>query len=220
MRHQPSSTAKVLTFPARPDVSSEIRLAADRPRSILFVRSVALPIALESLAAIRAANPDARITVLTNEASTRAIETSGNADEVLRYSPTRYGIVAAGLRRIGVLRVRRFDLVLVPYIGRSWLPFWNVGRFALALRGLDTRWLAAESASTSVDLTRCEAVTIRAWSRAMGPGRRARLALVALLKWPALLTATVLGLAVLAIVAPVLFLFVWLTPPPENGDGH
>jgi hypothetical protein len=194
-------------------------VAGRRQRSILFVRSVALPLALKSLAAVRAGSPDARITVLTNEASARAIEKTGHADEVIRYSAARFGIIDAGFRRLLPLRARHFDAVLVPYAGTEWLPFWNVGRFALALSARSTRWLPAESASAAIDVDTCERVTVEAWSRAMSPGRRARLALVAVLKWPMLLSATLVALVMLAILAPLLFFFVWLTPAPERPNG-
>jgi len=194
-------------------------LAGRKQRSILFVRSVALPLALKSLAALRAGSPHARITVLTNEASARAIEKTGHADEVIRYSATRFGITAAGFRHLLPLRARHFDAVLVPYAGTAWLPFWNVGRFALALSAGSTRWLPAESMSSAVDVDTCERVTVGTWWRATSPGRRARLALVAVLKWPVLLSATLVALVMLAILAPLLFFFVWLTPSPERSNG-
>jgi hypothetical protein len=218
MLRQPAVSSEVPDAPDVSVVAVEERAGASR-RSVLFVRSVALPTALRALAALRAGNRDAHITVLTNDDSARAIEASGHADEIVRYSPVRFGLFAAGLRRLAALRARRFDLVLVPYAGSSWLPFWNVGRFGLALGGGATRWLAAETAGASVDISGCEAVSLRAWSRTTTPGRRVRLALLALLKWPALLTATLLLLAGLALVTPVLFLFVWLTPT-EQAHGN
>jgi hypothetical protein len=194
-------------------------VAVRKQRSILFVRSVALPLALKSLAAVRAGSPEARITVLTNEASARAIETTGHADEVIRYSAARFGIIDAGFRRLLPLRARHFDAVLVPYAGAEWLPFWNVGRFALALSARSTRWLQADSASSTIDVDTCERVTVGAWSRAMSPGSRARLTLVAVLKWPMLLSASLVALVMLAILAPLLFFFVWLTPPSGKLNG-
>jgi hypothetical protein len=78
-------------------------------------------------------------------------------------------------------------------------------------------WLSAETPS-AVDLSGCEAVSIAAWWRASSPSRRARMAVVRLLKWPALMVAPAVGLSVLAIVAPMMFPFVWLTPSPEPSD--
>jgi hypothetical protein len=134
--------------------------------SLLFVRSVPLPVALRSVQAIRQAHPEARLTVLTGTASISGFESDHLADQIIPYQASRFGVLAAGPDCIHRLRMGKFDCVLVPYIGADWWRFRNVGRMALVIGGRATLWLPCRDHKPLADLETCTPVLWRSfWLR-------------------------------------------------------
>jgi hypothetical protein len=187
--------------------------------SILFIRSVPLPLALQSLRALRQVYPEARLTVLSGPASVSSLESEHVVDRIIPYRGSRFGIFAAGPKCLLQLRTERFDYVLVPFTGADSLPFWNVGRMALMLAGGAVVWLACDDLGTGVDLKTCRHVSWREmWQRtsSMSGIRRTSLKI---LKWPFLCLFYAVAMPLLTMLAAVLLPLVWFKPTADD-DRH
>jgi len=190
---------------------------AHRPAaSLLFIRSVPVPMAQAVLARLRRAYPDATVTALTSPASARPIEETEAVDEIQAYRSSRFGLRAAGARLLFALRRRRFDYVIVPTTGAHWLPFWNVGRVALAIGGRTAVWLPCDRTAETIDLDRCLPISVHAWRRSASVSTRLRALALTGLKWPLLTVFYGVSMILLAILALVLLPLVWLKPDPES----
>lgn len=183
--------------------------------SILFIRAIPLPVTEGALAEIRRTQPRARLEVVTNAAAGAPLLERGLADAIHRYDRRRFGILAAGPRLLLRLRRRRFDVVIVPYVGRR-QRFRNVARLALVLRGRRTLWLDAEGESRAGDPLRGPALTWDEWWRSVTPRDRLRLAVLRAVKWPLLGLAYAVAMPALSLLALVLFGLVWLKPQPDR----
>lgn len=180
--------------------------------AMLFIRSVPVPIAQGLVTRIRRAYPKATLAALTNAGGVEPLEATGAVDEIHPYRSRQFGLLAAGAALLLRLRRRRFDCVIVPFVGTRWLPFWNVGRMALAIGAHRTVWLPCEAATPDVDLERCPSVSFRDWRRSVGVLTRVRLAVLRLLTWPLLTVFYVGSMALLMGLAVVLLPLVWLKP--------
>lgn len=140
------------------------------PPALLFIRATPLPQAVRALSNLRRAFPHAYVTTLTHESSRRAIEDTGLVDRIFVLTGSRFGVLAAGLRLILMMRRQQFDYVIVPFTGRRCEAFWNVGRMALAFGGRRTIWLPADLV-TAGELDQCLPVSYREWRRRTTPRR-------------------------------------------------
>lgn len=189
-----------------------------RVRSILFIRSIPAEPALRGLRWLRQNAPAAHITALTSASSRAAIEAAGIVNAIDIQQRPRFDTALAGLPQR--LRLRRwgFDAVVVPCTGRR-RAFANVARFALALGGRTTLWLDCdrlpEPGSLDAALDR---VTAADAETPNGAGARIRQALFAAIKWPALLAAFAIAMALLAATAAILLPLVWLKPAPPDEE--
>ena len=184
--------------------------------SLLFVRSVPLAMALPALRWLRENASGATITALTSPGAKPALEGDGVVDACEIYDAPRLGVAAAGPRRIQQLTRRRFDIVVVPYVGDR-RDYWKVARLALAIRGTATLWLRCdhlpERGDPQVVLPR---VALADWWRETRTTARLRLLLLGAIKWPALVAGYVLGMAALTALAAILLPLVWLKPATEE----
>ena len=188
--------------------------------SVLFIRSVPVPIAQGLVRQLRRAYPHATLSALTNIGGIEPLQATRMIDEIHPYRSNQFGLVAAGARLLLQLRRRRFDCVVVPFTGARWLPFWNVGRMALVIGGHRTVWLPCEEADQGVDLGGCRTVTILDWRRSIGGLTRARLLLLRLLTWPLLAIFYIGSMVMLTALAAVLLPLVWLKPDDSDGAGQ
>ncbi len=185
-------------------------------RSLLFLRSVPVAEAVACLRWLRQQAPGAEVTALTSAAGRAPLEAAGVIDVCEIYEPARMGIAAAGPLRVLRLARRRFDVVVVPHVGNR-RHYWNVARFALALRGRVTLWLQCDALPSGGDprLVLDPVLLDDVWREARNRGAY-RAALLAAIKWPALLAVYAAGMVVLAVSAAVLLPLVWLKPDPAG----
>jgi hypothetical protein len=185
--------------------------------SLLFVRSVPPALALPALRWLRENASGATITALTSTSGRRALEGSGMVDACEIYEGRRLGIAALGPRRLFGLARRRFDVVVVPYVGNR-RDYWNVARLALAILGDVAVWIKCDGLPGGGDpRVVLDRVVLADWWRETRTPTRLRLLLLRALKWPALVVAFALGMVVLGLLAATLIPFVWLKPEPEAG---
>lgn len=186
--------------------------------SLLFVRSVPPAMAVPALKWVRRYAGGATITALTSAGGRLALEGAGVVDACEIYDAPRLGVFAAGLGRIRRLAKREFDVVIVPYAGDR-RDYWNVARFALALRGGATWWLRCDLAEqgASADAV-LRPVSLADWWRETRTIARLRNAALGAIKWPALVAGYVIGMAALTALAAILLPLVWLKPSegPRN----
>jgi hypothetical protein len=187
-------------------------------RSLLFVRSVPVAEAVACLRWLRQQAPGTRVAVLTSAAGCAPLEAAGVSDACEIYEPARMGIAAAGPLRLLRLARRRFDVVVVPHVGNR-RDYRNVARFALALRGRVTLWLQCDAVPSGGDprLVLDPVVLDDVWPEARNRGRY-RAALLAAVKWPALVAVYAAAMVILAVAAAILLPLVWLKPDP-GGKG-
>jgi hypothetical protein len=185
-------------------------------RSLLFVRAVPAALALPALRWLREHAPATTITALTSAGGRAPLEEAGVIDACEIYEGRRLGIAAAGLRRLIELGRRRFDVVVVPYVGDR-RDYWNVARLALAIRGRVTLWIKCDGLPSGGDPQLVlDRVVLADWWRETRTPARLRLLLLRALKWPALVAAYALGMVFLAVLAVILMPLVWLKPEPEG----
>jgi hypothetical protein len=139
------------------------------------------------------------------------------ADEYFVYQSARFGIAAAGIRR--VLRIRRldFDFVVVPYAGVDRLAFWNVARMALVLTRKKAVWLSCDSVRQFEEVGKCPSISIGERWRQIRSMQGLREAILGVLKVPLLCLFYLAGMLSLAMLAMVLIPLVWLKP--AHGEG-
>jgi hypothetical protein len=202
-------------------VNAAVALAPARPSrvSLLFIRSVPVPVAQAALATIRRSYPSAEITVLAGRASVTAMESLGVADRVVPYGPSRFGLLAAGPGIVARLRRHRFDAVIVPFAGSSREASWNVARLAAALGAPVALWLSCDRVADRVSLEACDRVSIREWLQRSLASAGLRQALLAAIRPPALCAFSAVAVVLLGALAFVLLPLVWLKPAPSD-DGR
>jgi hypothetical protein len=189
-------------------------------RSLLFLRSVPVVQALPCLRWLREHAPATTITVLTSAAGRAALEQAGVGDAYEIYEGPRMGIAAGSPRRLMELARRRFDVVVVPYVGDR-RDYWNVARLALAIRGRLTLWIKCDALPSGGDpRVVLDRVVLADWWRETRTPAQLRLLLLRAAKWPALVVAYVVGMVFLAVLATILIPLVWLKPDPERKDGY
>lgn len=179
--------------------------------SVLFVRCVPVPLALEALQRLRQACPGARVDVLTSPAAAAQIERSGFADAVIPYKGRNFSLAQAGARLIVAMRRVRYDTVVVPITPQGHDAFWNVARIALLFGGRRTVWQPTDR-TPAADVSQWPAVSLAQWWRPGSRGARWRAALVRPLVVAALALTWIVAMVMLAIAALVLIPLVWLTP--------
>ena len=187
-------------------------------RSLLFLRSVPVALALPGLRWLREHAPGTTITVLTSAAGRAPLEEAGVIDACEIYEGQRMGIAAWGPRRLADLARRRFDVVVVPYVGDR-RDYWNVARLALAIRGRVTLWIKCDGLPNGGDPQLVlDRVILTDWWRETRTLGQLRLMVLSAVKWPALVIVYVLGMVFLAVLAAILLPLVWLKPDPEGKD--
>jgi hypothetical protein len=185
-------------------------------RSLLFLRSVPVVQAVPCLRWLREHAPATTITVLTSASGRAALEQAGAGDAYEIYEGHRMGIAAASPRRLVHLARRRFDVVVVPYVGDR-RDYWNVARLALAIRGGLTLWIRCDALPRAGDpLVVLDRVSLADWWRDTRAPAQLRLLLLRIAKWPALVVAYVVGMIFLAVLAAILIPLVWLKPDVED----
>lgn len=192
--------------------------ATAAPSSLLFIRSVPLPATLRMLRLLRHAYPKAHLTVLTSPGTIAAITAEQVVDCIIPYVRPRFGLLAAGPKLLWQLRCRRFDRVLVPYVGPSWRPFWNVGRMAGMATGKETLWLPCDPASAG-NLEICHRVSLAEWLSQLQSVTGVRWLVLQALKWPFLCLFYLVAILFLSVLALLLIPLVWLKPA-EDGVGR
>jgi hypothetical protein len=187
-------------------------------RSLLFLRSVPVALALPGLRWLRQHAPGTTITVLTSAAGRAPLEEAGVIDACEIYEGQRMGIAAWGPRRLADLARRRFDVVVVPYVGDR-RDYWNVARLALAIRGRVTLWIKCDGLPSGGDPRLVlDRVVLADWWRETRTLAQLRLMVLRAVKWPALVIVYVLAMVFLAVLAAILLPLVWLKPDPEGKD--
>lgn len=181
--------------------------------SVLFVRCVPVPLALEALQRLRQACPGARVDVLTSPAAAAQIERSGFADAVIPYKGRKFTLAHAGAGLIVAMRRMRYDTVVVPITPQGTDAFWNVARIALLFGARRTVWQPTDR-TPAADVAQWPAVSLAQWWESRSRRGLWRAALARPLVVIALALTWIAAMAMLAVAALVLVPLVWLTPAP------
>lgn len=111
----------------------EVPNSGPRVRTVLFIRCCRSFLLDQSLAMVRAMYPDAQHWCLSQKEYFREVEVIGITNH-LEYRGKRIGILSGGIRLLRDIRRRRFDLIVIPYMGSTTYDYANVLRFAYLSR--------------------------------------------------------------------------------------